>query len=305
MSNGRVDILLATYNGEKYLDEQIASIFDQTYQDIRLLIRDDGSSDRTLSLIFNNHIKDNVVFLDGKKNLGAAGSFFELLKHSDPEAQFFAFCDQDDIWYPDKLDRAVKALSEISKTVPVMYFTRLELVDENNDLIKPSDIPRHVGFGNALIENIATGCTLVMNQAARNIIVSALPSRCLMHDSWCYLVISAFGEIIYDAKPSIRYRQHSNNAIGAATTNINNLVRRIKRFNWNNKNTFRFSDQAKCFYALFGKNISSDKQHLVFTLLSAKTSLQSRIKLIFNRKIKRQKSLDDLAVRILILLNRF
>lgn len=305
MNNGQVDVLMATYNGEKFLDEQLESIFSQSYANFHLFIRDDCSTDGTLNLIKKYQQKHNVTYIHSNHNLGAAASFFELLKISRDESDYFAFSDQDDIWYESKLSNAVKALSKVNRDVPALYFTQKDLVDEHNRFItRPTD-PRKIGFGNALVENIATGCTIVMNKAARNLILSSLPERCLMHDAWCYLVISAFGKCIYDPNPSMRYRQHSANTIGAATSKLQHAIKRIQRFKWANDQVFRFSDQAATFLSKFGKQLSPHQATSMIRFVASKNSFWSRLRLSIESTIWRQNFIDNLILRMLILLNRY
>ncbi len=126
-----------------------------------------------------------------------------------------------------------------------------------------------------------------------------------MHDSWCYLVISCFGQILYDETPTIRYRQHSNNTIGAATSNWDNFVRRLKRLRFNKKEVFRFSDQAAKFLTLFESMIPQSNKILIKQIVAAKTSFSVRICLALSSKIWRQSILDNAILRVLILLNKF
>lgn len=302
---GKISVLLSTYNGERFLNQQLESLYDQTFSNTRILVRDDGSSDTTVELIEKERLQGRLEVLPGDKNIGPAASFLELLSRSEADSGFFAFCDQDDVWYPNKLDRAIKILGAIDSDTPALYFSRLKYVDDENNFIKLSPLPKVIDFGNALVENIATGCTVVLNRAARNLIVKSIPDKCLMHDSWCYLVVSCFGKVVFDEQPSIRYRQHSNNAIGAATSLLDNLIRRIKRFNLRKEGVFRFSDQAQQFLELYGPIVPEQKKPLLLKVVQAKTSLSARLCLIFDPNIKRQTVFDNLVLRLFILLNRF
>lgn len=300
----QLSVLLSTFNGEAYLLEQLDSVYKQTYKSVQIYVRDDGSTDSTLDFLEIEQSQNRLTLFSGDQNIGPAASFFKLLSASD-NSSFFAFCDQDDLWSKDKLERAVSALKSISIDTPAMYFSAVECVDERNCFIRLSSMPKKIGFGNALVENIATGCTIVLNKSARNLIVKSLPDKFLMHDSWCYLVISCFGEVVFDPKPTMRYRQHSNNVIGASTSLWNTLARRIKRFSFRKDNVFRFSDQAERFLILYRDSIPLTQKLLLLSVVEAKKSFSKRMKLTMNLKIWRQSTLDDLILRVLILLNRY
>ncbi|MDI1307811.1 MAG: glycosyltransferase family 2 protein [Methylotenera sp.] len=303
-SSNQVNVLLSTYNGEAYLHEQLQSLYQQTYENIRIFVRDDGSSDSTYGIL-QQVASENRIFLQRPDaNIGPAASFFSLLDISG-DAGFYAFCDQDDIWNRDKLERAVLALGSLPEDIPAMYFSRLDYVDANNQFIKLSPQPEKIGFGNALVENIATGCTVVLNKSARDLIIKSLPDRCLMHDSWCYLVISCFGEVLFDDQSTMRYRQHSNNAIGAATSVWDSYIRRVKRFSLFKHGVFRFSDQAETFLERYSEVLSDEAKALLLEFLGAKKLFLGRFRLVFNRKIWRQSILDNLILKLLILMNRY
>ena len=149
MNVSKVQVLLSTYNGEKYLKEQLDSLLAQDYPNIDILIRDDGSKDSTKQILtgYENHKNIRVIY---GSNIGITASFLELLKISDPEAEFLAFCDQDDVWLKDKISRAVAALQKHPSDIPLMYCSRLTIVDESLRIIGYSKLPRKgLSFNNA------------------------------------------------------------------------------------------------------------------------------------------------------------
>lgn len=304
-SNKKISILLSTYNGETYLADQLESLYQQSHKNTKIFVRDDGSQDGTANILQKEASSRRLHLIHSDKNLGPAASFFALLANAE-KADYYAFCDQDDIWETDKLERAISKLSLCSTDIPVMYFTRLSFVNADNQFIKLSPIPQNpIGFGNALVENIATGCTVVINEAARDLLSRNLPEKCVMHDSWIYLVVSCFGQIIYDDYPSIRYRQHANNAIGTATSTFDVLARRVKRFRFKRNALFRYSDQAAMLLKLFNTEISETNKSTLIQLTAGQSSLKQRVKLIFTKSIWRQNLFDDLILRLLILFNRY
>ena len=243
----KVTVLLSTYNGSKFLQQQLNSLYEQTYPNIRILVRDDGSSDSTRSILENEQINGRIDILRGHKNLGPALSFFELLHNAAlTETEYVAFCDQDDVWHPHKIEHAVSALRVVADNCPALFCSRLEIVDEQLNHIGFTNTPKKVGFGNALVENVATGCTMVLNRKAVELICTHLPSKVLMHDWWCYLVLSCFGKIIFDSNANIKYRQHGNNTIGATVNMFDELKRKLHRFMYSGKGLLWF--QASVFF---------------------------------------------------------
>lgn len=209
----KIAVLMSTYNGQNYLEEQVESIFAQKGVDAELMVRDDGSADDTLKKLTEWQSAGRLQLTKGE-NMGPPRSFFELLKAA--EAPYYAFSDQDDLWDDDKLCTAVRAIAGLSG--PALYFCDSLLTDEHG---KPKG--RCIGHelkitkGNALIESFAAGCTMVFNRQLRDIVVANLPGKPVYHDRWVFLTAAFLGSVVYDPTPHIRYRQHSMNVIGAST----------------------------------------------------------------------------------------
>lgn len=303
---GKVTVLLSTYNGSKFLREQLDSLYQQTYPNVRILVRDDGSIDSTRSLLEEEHVKGRITLLEGRSNLGVAPSFFELLKNAAAnKTEFVAFCDQDDVWDPEKLARAAQRLAAVPADRPAMYCSRVEIVDERLAHIGCTMLPRKIGFGNALVECVTTGCTIVLNWAAVRLLGKSLPTGGVMHDWWCYLVVSCFGEIIYDSAATLKYRQHGNNAIGLAGNKYIHFFRRCHRFFGGCDGHLRMSTQASCFFSFFKDRVPASNRQVVADFIAAKSSWHRRLKLALSSDIWRQKWLDNLLLRLLILINRY
>lgn len=231
-NQSQVAILMSTYNGEKYLQEQIKSIQAQTNHSWHLYIRDDGSSDNTVQLLSKIADEDErITFVneDSQQNVGVIHSFMTLLRQT--SARYYMFSDQDDYWLPDKVDRAIKTVSNYdNQNIPVCYHTELQEVDA---ALKPIGLMKngrvwsdslHFLFGNCV-----TGCTMLINQSLKDkLILSQLDeNKIMMHDWWFALVASVFGKVIYDPKPSIKYRQHSDNVVGGADSqSVKSLIKR-------------------------------------------------------------------------------
>jgi glycosyltransferase involved in cell wall biosynthesis len=299
-------IILSTYNGEAFLAEQLNSLYELMHPNIKIVVRDDGSSDLTKNLLAREQQDARIELLSSSPNIGAAPSFFELLRHAAATTtRYVAFCDQDDVWRPDKISRAVSSLSEIHGETPAMYCSRLEIVDANLTPIGFTMLPKKIGFGNALVENVCVGCTIVLNRKAVELLCENLPANVLVHDWWCYLVLSCFGEIVFDREAPIKYRQHGGNMFGVARNVLGRLRRSFNRsFGPSNSRHWR-SAQAAIFLATFGDRIPIQQRQVLNEFVMAKSSWMCRLRLALSNRIWRQQRLDGLSWRLLILMNRY
>lgn len=218
--NPRVEILMATYEGEEYIDEQLQSLLNQTYENWTLLIRDDGSTDKTLEIIqkYEKKKSDRIKLLkDNKGSLGAKDNFLELLKNS--KEDYIMFCDQDDIWLPNKIEITLKKMLKVQEG-PTLIHTDLKVVDKNLNILSNSFWklqnldPARISYNYMIVQNNITGCTAMLNRELVNLSKGEFPNG-IMHD-WIIGIIAALkGKIDYIEEPTILYRQHSRNSIGA------------------------------------------------------------------------------------------
>ena len=235
-----VCILLSTFNGEQYLQKQLDSLYSQTYENFIVIARDDMSSDKTLEILSRN----NIELLHSTKNIGAKQSFSVLLEFAlkETNVDYFMFCDQDDIWNKDKIEKTISKMTRIEKEVSnklLLVHSDLEVVDENLISIHRSFwehefiVPKYNSFNRLLMQNTVTGCTVMIN---RQLAELALPiaNKSIMHDWWLGLVASKFGTIVHINESLIKYRQHDKNTIGA--------------------NGFSYMGVFKKFYKIFYKN---------------------------------------------------
>jgi glycosyltransferase involved in cell wall biosynthesis len=299
----KVNILLSTYNGERFLVKQLDSILSQTYKNIVIHVRDDGSSDKTKEILLNYALKYPKYFkVDFGNNLGVIKSFFELICNSDKTCDYFALCDQDDVWKKDKISNAIAAIKDYS-LYPAMYCSNYTLVDENSNIIRYKK--RNVvkpSFCNALVENIATGCTIVVNKHARELIIKRVPKKALMHDWWFYLVVSAFGTIIYDSDESMFYRQHSSNVVGVKSNLLDKWISRVKRFKARQGMPY-VTEQAEEFRIIFGDLLSLRKKEVLDRFLDERISFWGRLVYAVKSESYRQTFIDNIIFKILIILN--
>jgi hypothetical protein len=217
-ADARVAILLCTKDGEAFLPEQLQSFADQTHQNWTLIASDDGSTDGTRDLLarFAKGRSLPIVVRDGPGR-GACANFVALASDPTIDADYFAFSDQDDVWYPDKLRRALSWLATIPSAVPALYCGRTELMSVNGRSYGLSPLfARPFGFPNALIQSIAGGNTMVFNRATKSLFEAAGPLPVVSHDWWAYQLVSGAGGMVrYDPRPAVKYRQHADNLVGA------------------------------------------------------------------------------------------
>jgi glycosyltransferase involved in cell wall biosynthesis len=249
-------VLLSTYNGEKYLPELLDSVLAQRGPTASIYVRDDGSSDSTLALLKARRESGELEFEAGM-NMGPARSFLNLV-FSAPEHDFYAFADQDDIWLPDKLPRALAALAEFDPDIPQLYFSNATNVDADGaptgEYLSTVTPP---GLGNALVQCFSIGATMVFNHAARTLLVrNGMPLHMAMHDWWTYLMVSSFGRLVYDPEPSMLYRQHGQNVFGSVGDV--EYVRRHWRAVWQSEKMLQGRDQANDLLAMYQAELGDE-----------------------------------------------
>lgn len=344
-----VMILLSTYNAQPYIREQLDSLLAQTRSDWQLVVRDDGSQDNTPAILQEYSGKYPQISYYSGDNLGAKGSFFDLMKHVQKESfRYVAFCDQDDYWLPEKLERATTVLQLFSKKestgqtdmyggLPLLYCGKPQLTDKNLSPME-EELKRTIrpGFANALVENIVTGCTTVINRSMYELVLKLFPDYCIMHDWWMYLTASCFGQVLYDEAPMIYYRQHENNVMGIENSRITELKHRTQKFKSRKSN---ITMQAEELLRLVKQQeqLCPDKDDFLYVSLeeaqqllkaskieetdikvSRRESLRAckhrayllanykkgtnRWRLAFGKVMYRQRKIDDLIFRLLFLL---
>ncbi|MFF3925922.1 glycosyltransferase family 2 protein [Paenibacillus lactis] len=302
----QVQVLLSTYNGEHYIPEQLQSILRQSYPNISVLVRDDGSSDCTTSLLREYaEANPNQFKVIRGSNIGVVPSFFELVMHSDPQADYYCFCDQDDVWLEHKIERAVNMLDSQSDKTPAMVFTSTELVDKELHSLGtwPKAPSKQPSFYNALIQNIAVGATITISQAARDLFVNGNRvdhSKIIMHDWWFYLLVSAFGNVIYDQRPSMLYRQHGSNVVGGSNSFFDKLNQKYRSY-LKHKGKHLLVIQAREFYRVYGQLLDDEKREQLELFIAPRQQFREKIFFLQRSKLYRQSILEQSLFRFLIL----
>ena len=299
-----VTILLATYNGAPYLSEQLDSLLAQTYTDWNLLIHDDNSGDETIKIIkeYIEHYPEKIMLIDDKTSYNSASAnFTSLLKHVTTE--YVMFCDQDDIWTSTKIALTLEKMHTLEVNFPnspLLVHTDLQVVDKELNTIANSywDYQHlHPSFDqlNALlIQNVITGCTVMINQQLR-IKALPIPNNVIMHDWWLGLVASSFGKIGYLEIATVLYRQHSNNDTGAVSFSIKTIIQ--KAFSLSEVNMHKYIRQANLFLEQYTAKLSSDQKKLLrdFTQMENLSWLTSK-KVLIKHKILKQGLLRNIGL---------
>ena len=280
-------VLLSTYNGSRYLQEQIDSVLNQDGVKVVLFIRDDGSTDNTLEILDRNSLNHDNIFVITGSNCRSAASFMELVYEANktyPDFDYYAFCDQDDVWCKDKLISAVNKLSESPDDTPSLYIGAYQMVDLNLNKIETHITTPLLDVQSAISSNAATGCTMVFNRQLLSLVAAKKPTDFIMHDYWVYMVcLLCGGFVVYDSVPHILYRQHGHNVIGGLGDSF--FKRWITRIN----KVFCSGDRYKsklasqllsCYSGLMSHD---DKRFLEY--VSTCSRFSSRFRLICNKKL--------------------
>ena len=213
-----ITVLMSTYNGEKYVKEQMESIINQDigFNNIKLIIRDDSSNDKTYSILKAYEKEYSNISIIRGENLGAALSFWDLLKKVENKNEYYAFADQDDIWLPNKLSVAIERLKRYND--PALYYCNGLYVDKIGNSLNRNVIrkPNHHSVPTIMAGLPALGCTMVFNMKALVVFKNAKLTGIEMHDRSCLLIMYLVGRVIYDENIYLKYRQHENNVIGSA-----------------------------------------------------------------------------------------
>lgn len=295
-----VVVLLATYNGERFLEEQLDSILQQEGVYVEIVIRDDASTDETVSIIRRYQENySNITFLSGE-NVGSALNFWILAQYAkEKNADFYSFADQDDIWYKDKLKTAVNKIKHINN--PALYFSEMNLIDAHGKMFGKGLNKKcfEVNKNCCLVQNQAAGCTMVFNRKALQIYTAYEPRAIQMHDFWMFILMSFFGSIVYDNEPHMEYRQHENNVVGANNGLINRWKARIKYIHRLTEHPRE--NMAKELLAGYGAEMTSEDVSIVSKVACYRESIRKRLALLFNRTIKMSDREKDFWYRIRIL----
>lgn len=263
----QIHIVLAAYNGEKYIREQLESLLDNDFKDICIEVCDDGSSDNTVQIVKEYVERYNCIKLhENEKNLGYTMNFLEGIRRS--QSPYIMLCDQDDIWHRDKIRKTYERMKQLEKEnkheLPLMVFTDAMNFDSSNgkelgSFHKNSHLDvKKLDTAHLFMENKCIGCTIMINGIVREYL-KVLPEEIRVHDWWLALICSHFGKISYIEETTLQYRQHSGNMIGGSSF-FDYVKGRIANLHKQKEAIQAAFAQGSAFYSIFGTELP-DQTH--------------------------------------------
>lgn len=296
----QITVLMSTYNGEEYLQEQIESILKQEGVEVRLIVRDDGSCDKTLSIL-EHYSRKGLLSFHAENNVGPQQSFLQLLQEA-PTDDYYAFADQDDIWFPDKLINGIRGICD-NPQIPSLYFSQTLLTDERLNPIPTEPIHPKLTFGESLVYAYASGCTMVLNHELRKKILSYTPSYIDMHDRWLINIVTAIGGIlIFDKEPHILYRQHARNAIGLHDSLYKEWKQRLRRIFHNQQIRYRIATEI---YHGYLHLMPQEHVETLELFIHAKHRIRPRLQLLFDSRFHCGNRKTWLMFKLSVLINTY
>lgn len=305
-----VAVLMSVYNGERYLDEQLKSIYIQSIgaENITIYIRDDDSSDLTYRIIQQWSEKIDICYEKGK-NVGPAKSFWSLLQKGNIKADYYALADQDDVWYPDKLEHGIRILQDYKAEMPVLYYSNARLVDSAGKDIHLLEVRdnQKITAAKILAGFPAIGCTMVFNDGAKKLVEESKVQVMEMHDKTLILLMYLLGKVVYNPSITMDYRQHEKNVVGRDKAKRYNLLRRINRVytRWFQNRDIAPSRQAEELLEQYGERVSRADRRTLEDFSTYKKSIRSKRKLLKNQEVATLPYEVRRSFKIRILLNLF
>lgn len=301
----KIQILMSTYNGEKFLREQLDSFIElENFEEIKVLVRDDGSTDNTLAILNQYKLKYGFDIVEGI-NVGINASFYELLNMADLSCEYFALCDQDDVWIKNKLVLAKEYLMKYYNE-PALFGSKSELVDSSLKIMGETITPIYgIGFYNAMIQNVIPGHTQVMN---RKLIYKLQQTKNIegisVIDWWIYLVASGVGKIVYSDKCTVKHRQHERNSVGYKVNCFKKLKKRLIRVI--RGECIIISRQIALFYENYKSDIIKDEyiDEIEKYFINQK-NIFKKINYIVSKKVFRQSKIETMIFDFLYMIGRY
>ena len=294
-------VLMSSFNGDRYLEEQLESLFQQKDVNVKILVRDDGSTDQTQEILKKYEKKRMLNWYAGQ-NIGWRKSFMHLALNA-PDCEYYAFCDQDDVWLPNKLSAAIAELEKKDESRMLLYFSNLIFWrnGEKKGLIKPA----HLKYSrcSCAYQNQAVGCTIVFNRKLLEFVKRRPFENVYAHDFWFFQTAVFFGNVVYDSNAYILYRQHERNQLGAKKGFFSAWNRRFHNFF--KKETISRSQNAENFLNIYKKDLSSEDYKIFGKVANYQKSIKNKLTLLFSRKYTMNSMTNSFLLKIRILFNRF
>lgn len=295
-----VSVLLSSYNGEKYINELVDSVLVQEDVNVKLQVRDDGSTDDTIKIL--ESYNDSRISVCTGENLKPALSFLTLLNECN-DSEYYAFCDQDDYWYPNKLITSINAIKDISE--PALFISTYDVCDEDLKVLFTYDMKFHetIRLQDVLLYRAPSACNMVFNHALRELIVKSMPSFVRMHDFWTLIVaLSHNCKIVTYNVPLIKYRQHDGEEVGITPTFKVRIIRLFKSLTKGNNERWR---QAKEALDIYGDDITEDNRALLSTIVDYRNSFKNRLNLINDKRFRTSSKYINILFVLSVLLGKF
>lgn len=299
MENKKVAVIMSTYNGERFIKEQLDSILNQTYKNIEIIVRDDGSKDNTVAIVKEYMEKNSNIILHQGENLGFIKSFFELLKLA--EADYYAYADQDDVWIENKIELAVNSLNKLDDSKPNMAFGNSDYYDEEMKFIGCGPKNKKYSFLRALFSCCGQGMTMTVNKKTRDMIIESTPKTCFFHDWWTYLLCVGLGNVAYDNVTTVKYRRRKENATSEGQGYIRLVIWRIKHLLFNN-GMKDIKQQMLNFKDYYYYELSEENKEIIDLFSNEEYTLKNAFKKMFYPKQLRNNIMDDLMIRVIFLM---
>jgi len=303
MDNKKVVIILGTYNGEKYVEEQLLSIINQSYKNIEIIVRDDGSTDGTMDILRRYESQRKIRLLVGN-NIGFMDNY-RLLISCEDEADYYSFADQDDIWMEDKIERAVSALEKMKKdgNDVVLYFCEFDYYDaEMKFLACRKKLKRNIDFMYSLVNFSNYAFTCVLSKELRNLLLQ-MPAEANYHpDYLCLQLATAFGSVHYDETALVKYRRHDSNVSITQHDFVKFQIWRVKTFLTNKVN---LKEKWLYFRKTYGDRLNANDKKVLSWFTNEKYHAGYALQKLFYPKRYRETFFDEFALRCLFLVGKF
>lgn len=303
-----VCVLMSTYNGEKYLEEQLESLNRQKNVKVTLYVRDDGSIDNTMHIIKNRPEYGKNLFLLQGQNIGVERSFYELIRYVcslKSTYDFYAFADQDDVWKDEKLYVALKVLEKYEDDVPNLYYSNLDVVSEQLDYLFAKFEKGYVkNTKQQILTEICTwGCTCVFNYAALLEMNKCQTFFYDYHDNWLTWICAFLGNMYYDENSYILYRQHDNNTSGTVEKGFQFLLKQTRKIKRIKKMSPEYEVRAKHFLEIYSEDLLIEDKYLLHIIADYKHNFKYKVILLLTNKISSGHIVREIIRRIRIIYN--
>ena len=308
MEKPKVNVVLATYNGEKFLKRQLDSIVNQTYENIDIYIRDDGSKDNTVAFV-EEYIKQNssgrrIVLLDnGGVNLRCPQSFYEILRRCD-QADYYSFCDQDDEWYPGKIAWAVERLEKEDNNEILLYYTACDYYTDKGEFIRRSPKQKEkLELSDVIYYTPGSGFTMVINEKARQELLLKVKLGKELHDRWLIRGAVCFGKVLYDERSSATHIRHEE-AVTSGDAGTGNLIKYFVQQEILGPGAKEDKKSLQYFYDTFEERLSLEQKKELSVFTKTGFSIPNWFHKVFYSKRLRARTSGEIALRILFVLGR-